>query len=206
MDYWSLEIDLVTRRLYEDPRVAEEPGGIQGFYDRSGDSSWNPEGFYPFSEIILRPLRPYGIPEDLCEYHRTVDKASICIDLRVLLIRSFPFPGGRGRSWTGPGKLHSGEPGFFLAGILGTGVPSSRDPEAGVLPGASLRQDIALVILRSRVPLRSEPYSKPGRLSVSPISDRGLVLLGPLILVEEGKLWASDDVLEEELHALIYRG
>ncbi|KAF2539257.1 hypothetical protein F2Q68_00020631 [Brassica cretica] len=82
MDYWSLEIDLVTRRLYEDPRVAEEPGGIQGFYDRSGDSSWNPEGFYPFSEIILRPLRPYGIPEDLCEYHRTVDKASICIDLR----------------------------------------------------------------------------------------------------------------------------
>ncbi|KAF2567089.1 hypothetical protein F2Q68_00025551 [Brassica cretica] len=27
-------------------------------------------------------------------------------------------------------------------------------------------------------------------------SNRGLVLLGPLILVEEGKLWASDDVLE----------
>ena len=27
MDYWSLEIDLVTWRLHEDPRVAEEPGG-----------------------------------------------------------------------------------------------------------------------------------------------------------------------------------
>ncbi|KAF2589445.1 hypothetical protein F2Q70_00038426 [Brassica cretica] len=36
---------------------------------------------------------------------------------------------------TGPGKLNSGEPGFLLAGILGTGVPSSGDPEAGVLPG-----------------------------------------------------------------------
>ncbi|KAF2556592.1 hypothetical protein F2Q68_00015293 [Brassica cretica] len=30
---------------------------------------------------------------------------------------------------TGPRKLHSGEPGFLLAGILGTGVPSSGDPE-----------------------------------------------------------------------------
>ncbi|KAL0645666.1 hypothetical protein Bca4012_043957 [Brassica carinata] len=36
---------------------------------------------------------------------------------------------------TRPGKLHSGEPGFLLAGILGTGVPSSGDPETGVLPG-----------------------------------------------------------------------
>ncbi|KAF3502437.1 hypothetical protein F2Q69_00042183 [Brassica cretica] len=176
MDYWSLEIDLVTRRLYEDPRVAEEPGGIQGFYDRSGDSSWNPETF----EAVWD--------------HGGLDPEIFGLE---------PEGGDPG---TGPGKLHSGEPGFFLAGILGTGVPSSRDPEAGVLPGASLRQDIALVILRSRVPLRSEPYSKPGRLSVSPISDRGLVLLGPLFLVEEGKLWASYDVLEEELHALIYRG
>ncbi|KAF2561836.1 hypothetical protein F2Q70_00016939 [Brassica cretica] len=50
MDYWSLEIDLVTRRLHEDPRVAEEPG----------DSP----------EIILeirRPLRPYGNPETTYE-------------------------------------------------------------------------------------------------------------------------------------------
>ncbi|KAF2573011.1 hypothetical protein F2Q70_00002837 [Brassica cretica] len=35
---------------------------------------------------------------------------------------------------TEPGKRHSGEPGFLLVGILGTGVPSNRDPEAGVLP------------------------------------------------------------------------
>ncbi|KAF2565916.1 hypothetical protein F2Q68_00025329 [Brassica cretica] len=32
---------------------------------------------------------------------------------------------------TEPQKLHSGEPGFLPAGILGTGVPSSGDPEAG---------------------------------------------------------------------------
>ncbi|KAF2571899.1 hypothetical protein F2Q70_00003995 [Brassica cretica] len=79
---------------------------------------------------------------------------------------------------------------------------------------ASLRQDIAPVVLRSRVPFRSEPYSEPGGGSVSPISDWGLVLLGPLILVENGKLWASDGVLEtaepralmfseEELYALM---
>ncbi|KAF3531425.1 hypothetical protein DY000_02039524 [Brassica cretica] len=36
---------------------------------------------------------------------------------------------------TGHGKLHSGELGFLLAGILGTGVPSNGDPEAGVPPG-----------------------------------------------------------------------
>ncbi|KAF2583065.1 hypothetical protein F2Q68_00005399 [Brassica cretica] len=47
---------------------------------------------------------------------------------------------------TEPRKLHSGEPGFLLAGILGTGV----------LPRASLSQDIAPVILRSRVPLSSD--------------------------------------------------
>ncbi|KAF2535394.1 hypothetical protein F2Q68_00020812 [Brassica cretica] len=35
---------------------------------------------------------------------------------------------------TEPGKLHSGEPGFIPAGILGTGVPSSGDSEARVLP------------------------------------------------------------------------
>ncbi|KAF3551918.1 hypothetical protein DY000_02007680 [Brassica cretica] len=73
----------------------------------------------------------------------------------------------RGDPGTGPGKLHSEEPGFLPAGILpagilGTGVPSSRDPEAGVLPGASLKQDIAPVVLRSRVPLRPEPHSEPG--------------------------------------------
>ncbi|KAF3600019.1 hypothetical protein F2Q69_00036224 [Brassica cretica] len=43
-----------------------------------------------------------------------------------------------------------------------TGIPLSGDPEVGVMPGASLRQDIAPVILRSRVPLSPEPHSKPG--------------------------------------------
>ncbi|KAF2616417.1 hypothetical protein F2Q68_00038577 [Brassica cretica] len=47
----------------------------------------------------------------------------------------FHFPEERDDPGTGPGKLHNVEPGFFLAGILGTGVPSSGDPEAGVLPG-----------------------------------------------------------------------
>ena len=78
MDYWSLEIDLVTRRLHEDPRVAEEAGGspeiileirmsirwilgprieprsnvgIQRFYDRSENLSWNLEVF----EIVTGP-------------------------------------------------------------------------------------------------------------------------------------------------------
>ncbi|KAH0863081.1 hypothetical protein HID58_080292 [Brassica napus] len=40
-----------------------------------------------------------------------------------------------GDSGTRPGKLHSGDPEFLLAGILGTGFPFSGDPEAGVLPG-----------------------------------------------------------------------
>ncbi|KAF3484738.1 hypothetical protein F2Q69_00052565 [Brassica cretica] len=40
-----------------------------------------------------------------------------------------------GRSWDRTQKIHSGEPGFLLAGILGIGVPSSGDPEAGVLSG-----------------------------------------------------------------------
>ncbi|KAF3610393.1 hypothetical protein DY000_02047808 [Brassica cretica] len=120
---------------------------------------------------------------------------SLALGFRFSLSEVFHFPEEGGDPGTGPGKLHSGEPGFLLAGILGTGVPSGGDPEAGVLPGASLRQEIAPVILRYWVPL-------------------SLVLLGPLILVEEGKLWASDDVLEmvepgalmfpeEELHALI---
>ncbi|KAF2612633.1 hypothetical protein F2Q70_00011353 [Brassica cretica] len=62
----------------------------------------------------------------------------------------FHFSGEGGDPGTVPRKLHSREPEFLLAGILGTGVPSSGDPEADVLPGASPRQDIAPVILRSR--------------------------------------------------------
>ncbi|KAF3528809.1 hypothetical protein DY000_02040856 [Brassica cretica] len=92
--------------------------------------------------------------------------------------RKFSFSRGKGAVLgTRPGVLRSGEPGFLLAGILRTGVPSSRDPEAGVLPGASVRQDIAPVILRSRVPLRPEPHSEPGGGQVE-------------------KLWSSDGVLE----------
>ncbi|KAF3589151.1 hypothetical protein F2Q69_00029073 [Brassica cretica] len=77
---------------------------------------------------------------------------------------------------TGPGKLHRGEPGFLLAGILGTRVPSSGDPEAVSCLGSGrnsipeyfspnrlpFRQDIALVIPLSQVPPRPEPYSEPG--------------------------------------------
>ncbi|KAF2570874.1 hypothetical protein F2Q70_00002857 [Brassica cretica] len=47
----------------------------------------------------------------------------------------FHFPEEGGDPGTGLRKLHSGEPGFLLVGILGTGVPSSGDPEAGVLSG-----------------------------------------------------------------------
>ncbi|KAF3574801.1 hypothetical protein F2Q69_00059721 [Brassica cretica] len=50
--------------------------------------------------------------------------------------RKFSFSRGKGAVLgTRPGVLRSGEPRFLLAGILRTGVPSSRDPEAGVLPG-----------------------------------------------------------------------
>ncbi|KAH0873069.1 hypothetical protein HID58_070431 [Brassica napus] len=49
---------------------------------------------------------------------------------------------------TGPGVLRSGEPGCLLAGTQ--------------RPVSCLGQDIAPVILRSRVPLRPEPYSEPG--------------------------------------------
>ncbi|KAF2610816.1 hypothetical protein F2Q70_00012043 [Brassica cretica] len=50
--------------------------------------------------------------------------------------RKFSISRGKGAVLgTGPGVLRSGEPGFLLAGILGTRVPSSGDPETGVLPG-----------------------------------------------------------------------
>ncbi|KAF2583510.1 hypothetical protein F2Q68_00005080 [Brassica cretica] len=50
--------------------------------------------------------------------------------------QKFSFSRGKGAFLrTGPGVLRSGEPGFLLAGILRTRVPSNGDPEAGVLPG-----------------------------------------------------------------------
>ncbi|KAF3539848.1 hypothetical protein F2Q69_00023178 [Brassica cretica] len=123
---------------------------------------------------------------------------------------------------TEPGKRHSGEPGFLPAGILGTGVPSSGDPEAGVLPGvwrnsipeyfpqqfapycsissSNLGNNLCTQVNRSR-----NRILNPGDDQVSPASDRGLVLFTPLILVEDGELWASDDVLETvEPRALIF--
>ncbi|KAF2547614.1 hypothetical protein F2Q70_00021538 [Brassica cretica] len=104
----------------------------------------------------------------------------------------FHFPEEGCDPGTGPEKHHSGEPGFLLAGILGTGVPSSRDPG-------------------------NRGSFQQGSRGRCPAWDRGLVLLGLMILVEDGKLWASDDVLDtmepgalmfpkEELHALICRG
>ncbi|KAF3564636.1 hypothetical protein DY000_02016330 [Brassica cretica] len=54
--------------------------------------------------------------------------------------------------------------------LKSTGVAHSQQ--------ASLRQDIAPVIPLSRFPLRLEPYSKPGGLSVSLTSDRGGIGVG----------------------------
>ncbi|KAF3557005.1 hypothetical protein F2Q69_00013401 [Brassica cretica] len=54
---------------------------------------------------------------------------------RYSLSEVFHFPEEGGDPGTGLRKLHSGEPGFLVVGILGTGVPSSGDPEAGVLSG-----------------------------------------------------------------------
>ncbi|KAF3591079.1 hypothetical protein DY000_02021593 [Brassica cretica] len=94
--------------------------------------------------------------------------------------QKFSFSWGKGAVLgTGPGVLRTGEMGFLLAGIMRTGVPSSGDPEAGVLPGASLRQDIAPVILRSRVPLRPEPHSEPG-------GGPGLALFEPPVSCRKG--------------------
>ncbi|KAF3531141.1 hypothetical protein DY000_02040742 [Brassica cretica] len=146
---------------------------------------------------------------------------------RFSLLEVFLFPGEGVVPGTGPGILHSGEPGCLLAGtqrpvsFLGSGeiqylsiFPQQFAPYCSISLSnsgnnlcthvngvahsqqASLRQDIDPVILRSRVPLRPEPYSEPGG--------------GPLSLFETGvwryrtadflskmeKLWASDAILE----------
>ncbi|KAF3573354.1 hypothetical protein F2Q69_00059526 [Brassica cretica] len=101
MNSWSLETDLVTRGLREDPGVAWgprgrggarrfsldpeivfgaqrfpytmrsymglrgpslDPGILTGARRRSGDRIGT-LGFYPFSKVIFRPLRPYRNPE-----------------------------------------------------------------------------------------------------------------------------------------------
>ncbi|KAF3566481.1 hypothetical protein DY000_02014467 [Brassica cretica] len=89
--------------------------------------------------------------------------------------------GEGGDPGTGPGKLHSREP-----GILGTGVPSSGDPEAGVLPGS---YDPGFHSGRNRT-------LNPGD-DQFPLYQTGVwCYLDRWFFVEEGKLWASDDVLE----------
>ncbi|KAF3574273.1 hypothetical protein F2Q69_00058672 [Brassica cretica] len=80
---------------------------------------------------------------------------------RFSLSEVFHFPEEGGDPGTGPGKLNSGEPGFLLAGILGNGVPSSGDPEAGVLPGEIMNNNLLasdeLLRLRAKeVELRTE--------------------------------------------------
>ncbi|KAF2576430.1 hypothetical protein F2Q70_00003909 [Brassica cretica] len=88
---------------------------------------------------------------------------------------------------TGPGKLDSGEPGLLLAGILGTGVPSSGDPEACVLPG----------VWRNSIPdaLKSTGVAHSQQASLR--QD----------IAPDGEHWASDDVLEMvEPRALMCRG
>ncbi|KAH0854413.1 LOW QUALITY PROTEIN: hypothetical protein HID58_073726, partial [Brassica napus] len=96
---------------------------------------------------------------------------------------------------TGPGTLRSRDPGCLLAGtqrpVSCLGLPliarfrhrtrgitcALKSTRVAHSQQASLRQDIAPVILRSRVPLRPLPHSEPGG--------------GPM-----KKLWASDGILE----------
>ncbi|KAF3606850.1 hypothetical protein DY000_02046321 [Brassica cretica] len=70
---------------------------------------------------------------DLCEYYGMMDKAGFVLIL-FSLSKVFHFPEEGGNPEIEPKKLPSGEPGFLPVGILGTGVPSSGDSEAGVLP------------------------------------------------------------------------
>ncbi|KAF3539668.1 hypothetical protein F2Q69_00022705 [Brassica cretica] len=65
--------------------------------------------------------------------------------------RKFSFSRGKGVVLgTGPRVLRNGEPGFLLAGILRTGVPSSGDQEATVLPG----ETFPFFLARSGFPFR----------------------------------------------------
>ncbi|KAF3494737.1 hypothetical protein DY000_02052664 [Brassica cretica] len=70
---------------------------------------------------------------------------------------------------TGPGKLNSGEPGFLLAGILGNGVPSSGDPEAGVLPGEIMNNN--LLALDELLRLRAKEVELRSEFDVTAVSD-----------------------------------
>ncbi|KAF3600888.1 hypothetical protein F2Q69_00036274 [Brassica cretica] len=124
--------------------------------------------------------------------------------------RKFSFSRGKGVvPATGPGILHSGEAGCLLAGtqrpvtrgitcaLKSTGVAHSQQ--------ASLRQDIAPVILRSWVPRRPEPYSEPEGGPI-PLFQTGVCCYRTAdFLSKMEKLWDSDGVLEtEEPGALMF--
>ncbi|KAF3485651.1 hypothetical protein F2Q69_00052724 [Brassica cretica] len=85
---------------------------------------------------------------------------------KVLLIGSFPFPGGTGAvPGTGSVELRSGDLGFPPIARFRhrtRRLNCALKPTGVVILSSFLRQDIALVILRSRVPLRPEPHSEPG--------------------------------------------
>ncbi|KAF2616812.1 hypothetical protein F2Q68_00039240 [Brassica cretica] len=107
-----------------------------------------------------------------------MDKASICIDLQGL----------------GP----------LLAGILGTGGSIQRGSwEPGLPLIARFRhrtRGITCALKSTRV---AHSHQASLRQDITP----GLVLFGPLILVEDGEHWASDDALETvEPGALMFRG
>ncbi|KAH0903365.1 hypothetical protein HID58_042868 [Brassica napus] len=134
----------------------------------------------------------------------------------------FLFPGKGVVPGTGPGILHSGEAGCLLAGtqrpvsclclpliarfrhrtrvtcaLKSTGVAYSQQ--------ASLRQDIAPVILQSWVPRRPEPYSEPEGGPI-PLFQTGVWCYRTAdFLSKMEKLWDSDGVLElEEPGALMF--
>ncbi|KAF2586054.1 hypothetical protein F2Q70_00036161 [Brassica cretica] len=130
---------------------------------------------------------------------------------RFSLSEVFLFPGKGVVPGTGPGILHSGEAGCLLAGtqrpvsclwgitcaLKSTGVAHSQQ--------ASLRQDIAPVILRSWVPHRPEPYSEPEGGPI-PLFQTGVWCYRTAdFLSKMEKLWDSDGVLEpEEPGALMF--
>ncbi|KAF3535063.1 hypothetical protein F2Q69_00022638 [Brassica cretica] len=125
--------------------------------------------------------------------------------------RKFSFPRGMGAVLgTGPGELHSGEPGFLLAGTQSLPlIARFRHRTRGITCAlkstgiAHSQQEIAPVILKSRVPLRPEPHSEPGGGTGSFTPDRGLALLNRWFFVGDGKLWASGCVLETVEHGAL---
>ncbi|KAF3508769.1 hypothetical protein F2Q69_00006818 [Brassica cretica] len=192
MDSRSLEIALVTQRL----RKPRRSGKLEIFLDpkiTSGDHIWNPEAIQEPRGSSLDPEIFSWNPKAVWEPGGTelrLPRQNYCWYLFgscIMPLGSWALSSSyvvfyfcrksltnlRGAG-TGPGELHSGEPGFLLAGtqslpliarfrhrtrgitcaLKSTGVAHSQQ--------ASPRQNIAPVILRSRVPLRPEPHYEPG--------------------------------------------